>query len=309
MDKKKIGIIGLGNISKFHLEVFSSLKDVELTAFCDVDINKAKESAKIHGVEKVYSDYNEMFKQNKLDGACIFVTGDKMGDVIINSLEYGVPLFVEKPFGLNYEDAKMVKKASDSKNVQIFVGHNRRFMSTITKAKEVMEETGGVKSIVIEGNERLEAVKKIYAGRDSIINNWVYLNGIHCIDLFRYFCGETKEVVSMSKFGDYHSLLKFDSAVGHYHSVWDAPDGWSVQLINDKVKAIIKPLEKLTIKKPGNVEEVIELSKKDTDFKPGFYDQHSAFISYLQTGDKGNLVDIDDAFKTMKLISDIEREN
>lgn len=309
MKKIKLGIIGVGKISKFHLDAFSSMENVEITALCNRTISKANELAEVYGVTKVYSDYNKMFQENELDGACIFVTGETMAQVIIGSLKYGVPLLVEKPFGINFEEAKKVKQAYDSKKVKVFVGHNRRFMSTITRAKEIMDENGGIKSIVIEGNERLQLVKQLYAGRDSMVENWLYLNSIHTIDLFRYFCGEPNKVISMSKFGDYHSFLKFDDSIGHYYAVWDAPDGWSVQLLNDKVKVIIKPLEKLTVKFSGNKEEIVELSKIDTDYKPGFYNQNKSFIDFIDSGNKGNLVDIDDAFKTMKLISDIEQEN
>ena len=41
MKKIKAAVIGVGNIGSIHTEIYSSLENVDLTAVCDIDQEKA----------------------------------------------------------------------------------------------------------------------------------------------------------------------------------------------------------------------------------------------------------------------------
>lgn len=61
MSKVKLGIIGCGFISDIFSEIFDSLsKKVEVTATCDIDLQKAEYTAKILGAKYVAEDYTEL---------------------------------------------------------------------------------------------------------------------------------------------------------------------------------------------------------------------------------------------------------
>ena len=47
---KKAGIIGCGNIAQVHAWAIGNIRDVKLTALCDIDIKKAEKLA-----EKYYN--------------------------------------------------------------------------------------------------------------------------------------------------------------------------------------------------------------------------------------------------------------
>ena len=70
MDKKvKVGIIGCGGIANGkHLSAMSNIKEIEITAFCDIIEERAVEAAKKYGTPdaKVYTDYKELLKDESL---------------------------------------------------------------------------------------------------------------------------------------------------------------------------------------------------------------------------------------------------
>ena len=46
MRKLKAAVVGVGNIGSIHTEIYSLLENVDLTAVCDIDQEKADEAAR-----------------------------------------------------------------------------------------------------------------------------------------------------------------------------------------------------------------------------------------------------------------------
>ena len=97
MEKTRVGIIGTGNISNAHMEGYNTLLDsVELAACCDLDREKAEAFAKRYGFAKVYTDYNEMLANEKLDAVSVCVddaldalcdlTGENASEAVIEQV-------------------------------------------------------------------------------------------------------------------------------------------------------------------------------------------------------------------------------
>ena len=64
---KKVGIIGLGDISGIHINALRKLKNIEIRAVCDID-----ETLKSKYPEyNFYNDYKEMIKKEKLNSVHI----------------------------------------------------------------------------------------------------------------------------------------------------------------------------------------------------------------------------------------------
>ena len=73
--KIRLGWIGCGFIGQLaHLENFSSLSDVEITALADTKIKLAKKVAKKYGIKKIYNNHLDLLKNEKKLDAIIVVT-------------------------------------------------------------------------------------------------------------------------------------------------------------------------------------------------------------------------------------------
>lgn len=73
MEPLKIGVIGTGNISQFHLGAYQKNPRVQLYAVCDLNPDRARKAAETFGVapERVYTDMNEMLALKEIDAVSV----------------------------------------------------------------------------------------------------------------------------------------------------------------------------------------------------------------------------------------------
>ncbi len=305
----RLGIIGCGAIAAHHLKALVAQQDVQPVAFCNRTRSKAEAMAAPYPNAKIYSDHRQLLKDGGFDALGVFVNVDQIMPVTLDCLDAKLPLLVEKPIGQDPgESRKLVEKAKKTGS-PVMVALNRRFIGPIAKAKAVMAEHGGFSALLVKGHERFDFVKSLNRYSDAQLERWIYLNSIHVIDLLRFFGGDVKSVISMSRHKDrhYHAAISFaDGRAGFYEATFNCPEGWAVELFSPKVKATLKPLEKLTLNFPDNKVEEIELDAIDKDYKPGFFLQGKAFVEGVKTGRfPAPAADLEDAFKSVELAEKI----
>ena len=59
----KVALIGCGTMGITHLAGYEKLKNVKVTAICDLDAQKAEEQRAKHPEAVVYTDFEEMMQQ------------------------------------------------------------------------------------------------------------------------------------------------------------------------------------------------------------------------------------------------------
>jgi predicted dehydrogenase len=135
----KVGLIGSGFISEeVHLPVWSKLPNVKVTAICDKDEKKLRETARRFKVPKGYSDLTEMLSQEKLDLVDICTPPDTHAALAIQTLELGSNCMVEKPMALTVADAERMIKTARERGLNLYVIHNYSFMPCIRKARSMV---------------------------------------------------------------------------------------------------------------------------------------------------------------------------
>ena len=68
----KVGLVGTGSISKFHLPAYLDHPDqIQLAAICDIAEPLAREYAAEAGVETVYLSYEDMLNDADIDAVDI----------------------------------------------------------------------------------------------------------------------------------------------------------------------------------------------------------------------------------------------
>lgn len=104
MKKLKVAVIGCGNISVMHLDSVAFSDLAELVAVCDIKKDRAEKCAEKYGV-KYYTDYDEMFKCEKLDAVHLCLPHYLHTVVAIDAFKAGINVISEKPMSIKYEDA------------------------------------------------------------------------------------------------------------------------------------------------------------------------------------------------------------
>ena len=105
--KLKVGVIGLGFMGSAHARVYSTLKDCELIAVCDSNPNK-KVIAKTCGCN--FFKATEDFFSEKLDAVSVCTPTSIHNKVVLDALDYGKHVLVEKPFADSLSHGEEMKK-------------------------------------------------------------------------------------------------------------------------------------------------------------------------------------------------------
>lgn len=125
-----VGIIGCGGIANGkHLPSLSKLDDVDIVAFCDIDIEKAELAAESYGTEnaKVYKDYKKLLEDTSIDVIHVCTPNNSHKDITVDALDADKHVMCEKPMAKTAKDAQLMIDAAERNNKKLTIGYQNRF--------------------------------------------------------------------------------------------------------------------------------------------------------------------------------------
>ncbi|MDO8480290.1 MAG: Gfo/Idh/MocA family oxidoreductase [Nanoarchaeota archaeon] len=138
MSKFRVGVIGLGNMGRNHVRIYSETEHATLAAVCDADAAVAKSFSEKYGVPG-YSDYEEMLSKEKLDAVSIVVPTKHHLGVALAVAKHNVSILLEKPIALTVEEARDIISACKEHGMMLMVGHIERFNPAIIELKKRLD--------------------------------------------------------------------------------------------------------------------------------------------------------------------------
>ena len=289
MIKKHIWLLGTGLMSSEYAKVLIDLN-------CEfVAIGRGEENCKIFEQKfnkSTISGGLELFlKSNpKLPSAVIVSVGvESLAQTCHLLLDYGVKkILLEKP-GVGYanEIEDVASKCLECE-AEIYLAYNRRFYSSVLKAKEIIEQDGGVTSFNFEFTEWSHVISKLKKHKAEH-NNWFLGNSTHVIDTAFFMAGEPKNISAFYKGSlDWHPSSSIFAGAGDtvngalfsYQANWESPGRFVIEVLTKKHRLIFKPLETLQIQKIGSVAvDPVEINDElDRNYKPGLFLQTKSFL-------------------------------
>lgn len=199
--KGKIGIIGAGNYTSSTVVPCLTKAGARIKYIASAGGLNAKVLAKKAGAEMATSDYQEILKDQEVDMVIVTTRHNLHAKMVLESLQAGKSVFVEKPLCLNFDELKQIENAyqQTSENVTLTVGFNRRFSPFAQKLKTMVGD--GPKNIVATMNAGfipLEMwVHDLEIGGGRIIGE-----ACHFIDLCSYLAGSKVKAVCMNAMGE-----------------------------------------------------------------------------------------------------------
>ena len=190
-----VAIIGAGLIGAKRAGAIIQNSDLKL--ICDIDLKRAKELANKYDTD-FCADYNEVVYHNEIDIVIVATTNKFLSQISIDCLYAGKHILCEKPLGRNVKESKSILVAAEKSGKIIKTGFNHRFHPAILKAKSLLKnkEIGEIINIRARyghggrpGMEKEWRCSKELCGGGELIDQ-----GVHIIDLCRWFAGDVKEV-------------------------------------------------------------------------------------------------------------------
>lgn len=226
----KMGLIGLGRMGKYHLNLYETIRDIELTALSDVNEEVLNSTLEYNNVA-ASTDYREIL--DKVDAVTVAAPTKYHYEIVKECLLADKHVLVEKPITTNIEEAQELFEIAMERGLTLHIGHVERFNGAVQELKKIVRNPFLIESRRVGPYD--ERVKN-----DSIILDLM----IHDIDIILNIVG--KDVIDVEAKGSkvYSNL----------------PDFASVNLIfeNNAVANII--VSRITQKK----DRTLSISQEDT---------------------------------------------
>jgi predicted dehydrogenase len=193
MTVTRIGLVGLGVISKFYVAAFDHLPDLELAAVCDL---RPDALAPFEGRAETYQSHRGMLEHAVLDAVVVNVPNDVHFPVCHDIIEAGLPVCVEKPLAITLAEGRELAALAAKRGLPLFTSFHRRYNSNVL---ELLEAVGSqqIRSLTVRYLEKIEE----HAGSDQWYldparcgGGCVADNGPNAFDLVRLFVGDVSLV-------------------------------------------------------------------------------------------------------------------
>lgn len=143
----KIGIVGNGGIVQ---QALRSLKDAEIDTpalWCRNEA-KGKPVCDAFGIPELYTDYDEFLKDQSYDTVYIGLVNSLHYEYAKKALEAGKNAIVEKPFTVNYSQARDLVDTANEKGVYVFEAIMSRYTKNYDGIIPALDEIGDVRLVL-----------------------------------------------------------------------------------------------------------------------------------------------------------------
>jgi predicted dehydrogenase len=191
----RTAIIGCGLIGNKRAR---ALGDSPLVAVADADPARAGALAEKHFGCVASTDWRAAALRDDVECVIVCTTNDALAPIALAAIEAGKHVLIEKPAARNADELRPVLTAAAKRGIIAKVGFNHRFHPALAKAKEIFD-AGGIGPIMFVrgryGHGGRLGMEREWRGNPAISGGGEMLDqGVHLIDLSRWFCGEFCDV-------------------------------------------------------------------------------------------------------------------
>jgi len=276
----------------------------EMVGFCDLDEARAQKAAAQYG-GRAYANFDKMLRSEKFDALWVCVPPHGHVGQEQAAAEKGIHLMVEKPVARHLATAKEIEAAVEKAGVVAAAAYNWRYSKATQGARQALEgvRVGMALGYWIGGLPGVAWWRVQAKSGGQLVEQTT-----HIFDLCRYLVGEVRRVHTvgaLTNLTDVPNLdvwdvacvnLEFENgAVGNVSNSCMASQGHLVGLQLFARDLMVEVTDKLTIKRPGHMEQI------EGGGDP-YLEENRAFLRAVETGDRSGVRSpYADAVKTLAL--------
>lgn len=334
MKKIRLGLIGCGGMMKSHAQGVQKVEGVEITAVCDVKMERAQEVASVLNNPYVTSDYRTMVEY--VDAVLVVLPHDLHYECGMFFAKQKKHILMEKPLCNTEEECLSLIETCEEERVVLMCAYPVRFWPGVVKLKELVDS--GNYGKVIQMSIWTEQLTKSdpcesWLSTARIGGGQFFSHGCHYIDMMLWFLGNPVKGTHLGtrvgtpwllKEGTSAATILFENgAIGYHGATWGARGsrlGWDVQIQTekgmlefDRYLGQIKLYDGVVAHKPGEPERLSYKVLWETDdaFQKQTQYEIRHFVNCIRTGEKP-MVDGRVALQSLRVIwamYDAEKHN
>jgi predicted dehydrogenase len=208
----RIGMVGAGMISAFHLQAWSRVPDLRVVAIADPDPDRAAARAAAFAIPAAYADLSSLLAHERVDALDVASPRETHADLVREAARHGLPVLCQKPLAPTLEEAERLL-ADLGGRIRLMVHENWRWrpyyrqiaawaaegrLGAVTSASVSVRSSG----LLPDPDGILPALARqpFFAGETRLL---VAESLIHQIDVVRWLFGPLRHVASrMSRTSD-----------------------------------------------------------------------------------------------------------
>ena len=178
----RVGLVGAGVIGQLaQLPALSRSEGVTIAGLVTASPEQTADHRTRWPIERGYDSVEQMIDDAALDALFVLTPKHLHPPFVLAGLSAGLDVFCEKPLASTLADAGTLVAAAEAARGFLMVGFNRRFAPVYARARA--EFAGGHPRFVVGQKNRPGSEYRA-----------TLENGIHMVDLLRWFCGEAVDV-------------------------------------------------------------------------------------------------------------------
>ncbi|MFQ5633137.1 MAG: Gfo/Idh/MocA family protein [bacterium] len=191
-----VAIIGCGLIGRKRAQALLSSED-KITVVCDRVRERAEALSKEFDCEFV-TDWQVLSSVQDIDVVINSTINSCLAPITIDMAKNKKHVLCEKPLGRNVQEARDMVNAAHENQVLLKTGFNHRFHPAVWQAKRLLDDGVIGKCLTIRaryGHGGRAGMEKEWRSSKELCGGGELLDqGVHIIDLIRWFGGEITEV-------------------------------------------------------------------------------------------------------------------
>lgn len=193
------GVIGAGNFTKMTIVPTMRKLGYNIKYVASEKGLSSAMLARKYKIAYATSDYKEILKDPEVNAVAIAVRHNLHASLVVEALNAGKHVFVEKPLAMTSAEIEAVERAYSQSGKTVTVGFNRRFSPFAQKARALLRDAGPL-SIIANMNAGYipenSWVHDLKVGGGRIVGE-----ACHLVDLMTFFTGSIVEKVVMTAHG------------------------------------------------------------------------------------------------------------
>jgi predicted dehydrogenase len=200
MTKRKVAIIGAGLQGGRRAPAVHEHPNFAIAVVVDRHLDRAEKLAKPFGAT-AETDWQKAVHRDDIEAVLVLTPPDSHAEITLASLEAGKHVLCEKPLAFSEEQGRAMIAAAKKHKRVLKCGFNHRHHPAVLAAHKLF--TAGAIGKATFGRGRYGI-----AGREGLASEWrsdpkvapggqLMEQGVHLVDLFRWFVGDMTEVTGM----------------------------------------------------------------------------------------------------------------
>ena len=192
---RRVAIVGCGAVGQIRAK---TLVNAELVICADLKPAAAESlAASVPGCE-VVADWREAVRSEVVDIVVVATPHNALTEVTAAAIAEGCHVLVEKPAARTANELRPLVQLADAKGVLVRVGYNHRYHRAFQKARQIIDSGELGPSLFLRaryghggrlGYDQEWRAQPAVSGGGELIDQ-----GVHLVDLARWFLGEFVEV-------------------------------------------------------------------------------------------------------------------